>query len=53
MLLGEKLEILISRKQMSKTEFAEKIGIKQIYFQEKGSAESSFTPDFDLTGVEK
>ncbi len=27
MLLGEKLEILISRKQMSKTEFAEKIGI--------------------------
>ena len=24
MLLGEKLEILISRKQMSKTEFAEK-----------------------------
>ncbi|MBP3941932.1 MAG: radical SAM protein, partial [Christensenellaceae bacterium] len=34
-------------------EYAEKIGIKQIYFQEKGSAESSFTPDFDLTGVEK
>lgn len=27
MLLGEKLEILISRKNMSKTEFAEKIGI--------------------------
>ncbi len=27
MLLGEKLEILISRKEMSKTEFAEKIGI--------------------------
>ncbi len=27
MLLGEKLEILISRKHMSKTDFAEKIGI--------------------------
>lgn len=27
MLLGEKLEILISRKQISKTEFAERIGI--------------------------
>lgn len=27
MLLGEKLEILIGRKQLSKTEFAEKIGI--------------------------
>jgi transcriptional regulator with XRE-family HTH domain len=29
MLLGEKLEILISRKQMSKTEFAEKIGVSK------------------------